>query len=72
MTHTDKLINILTTSALTDNVDFEGVKMQVELSRNGCRTCVFDTEEKANKCKYKTACMAHYRQDRKSVVFTSK
>ena len=72
MTHTDKLIGILTTSSLTDRVDFEGVKMQVALSKNGCSTCVFDTEEKANKCKYKTACMAHYRHDKKSVVFTSK
>lgn len=72
MTHTNKLINILLTSSLTDGVDFEGVEMQVALSKNGCNTCVFETKEKANSCKYKVACMAHYRQDRKSVVFTSK
>jgi hypothetical protein len=50
---------------------FDCVKLKTVLSHNGCEGCAFDTEEKANGCFFKMACMAHYRKDRQSVIFTS-
>lgn len=67
----DQLTIILTSSKVGDSIDFEGLKAINALSTEGCDGCVFDTEEKANGCRFKNTCMAHLREDRQSIIFKS-
>lgn len=70
MTHTEQLSEILSEAQLCSCVEFEGIAIIPEISEDGCSGCVFQTEEKANGCSYKSVCMAHLRKDRNSIVFT--
>lgn len=72
MTYTELLIKILSYTSINSCIEFEGIAIVPELSKNGCSGCVFHTEEKANGCDYKSVCMAHLRKDKNSIVFTSK
>lgn len=69
MNNMDQLITIFASSEVDEVIDFGGVVLQNSLSVEGCEGCVFDTEEKANGCKYKNTCMAHLRDDRQSIIF---
>ena len=51
--------------------NFSGAKVKPVLSSDGCKRCMFETEEQADGCKFRTACMAHCRVDNKSVVFVN-
>lgn len=66
----NKLTGMLRVTPLTAAIDFDGVKMRVTSSHNGCTGCVFETKEQADNCQYRNSCMAHLRQDGKSVIFT--
>lgn len=72
MDYTENLRKILVETTLHKSIDFHGIELKVNISTYGCWGCAFDSEEKANSCKFKTACMAHYRFDKESVIFTNK
>lgn len=72
MTYTEQLKGILSEAKICSCIEFEGIAIVPELSKNGCSGCVFQTEEKANRCSYKSVCMAHLRKDKNSIVFTPK
>lgn len=72
MTYTEQLIGILSEAMIRSCVEFEGIAIVPKLSKNGCSGCVFQTEEKANGCSYKSVCIAHLRKDKNSIVFTRK
>lgn len=65
------LIGKLSITELGKHVLFEGVRIKVVKSVEGCDGCVFDTEEKANGCRFRISCFANSRRDRQSVIFTS-
>ena len=61
----------LSVTGLGKHVLFTGVIMKVTQGVEGCEGCVFDTEDKADGCGFRSACFAHLRKDRQSVIFTS-
>lgn len=67
----DRLAKILVSAKVGITIDFGSVRIKPIQSTNACDDCIFETPEKANGCKFKSACMAHLRKDRESVVFTN-
>lgn len=67
----DELNGILPQVRIGLTIDYLGVHLAPSLSRHGCTGCVFETEKGAIDCQFRFSCMAHLRNDRKSVIFSS-
>lgn len=62
-------IEQLQTACIGRKVALKDFKVKVRSASDGCRDCVFETEDGASYCGYSLACMAHVRPDRKPVKF---
>lgn len=65
----NKVAIMLRALDINEIAHFHQVSLKAINSTLGCEGCVFETEEGADTCKLKFACMAHYRSDNESVVF---
>ena len=67
----DELNGILRQTGIGVKIEYSGVRLMPDVSRNACAECIFETDKGASGCQFRYSCMAHMRKDNRSVIFAS-